>query len=176
MGRDGWQTPQVRVTLPGRYLPPGGPPGETSVNLRTFFRLSLLLPVLVLGLFEMAALWFGEGFRQALPSFVGALWANSRIGVEMGWLQYAALSLFLAWGFGRWPVPKVLLNATLGPLYYAVIMLVTLFVFANLAHDPLAEDVGIFMAILSVTYGYLYVGLVLGAYYVLKRSGLIESA
>jgi hypothetical protein len=130
----------------------------------------------VLGLFEMASARFGEAFRQALPSFIDALWINSRIGVELGWLQYAALSLFLAWGFGRWPVPRVLLNATLGPLYYAVIMLVTLFVYANLANDPLAEDVGIFMAILSVTYGYLYVGLVLGAYYLLKRAGAIKTA
>jgi len=128
----------------------------------------------VLGLFEIASLWFGEAFQQTLPSFVAALWINSRIGVEMGWLQYAALCLFLAWGFGHWPLPKVLLNGTLGPLYYAVLMLVTLFVYGNLAHDPLAEDVGIFTAILSVTYGYLYVGLVLGAYYLLKQAGVVK--
>jgi hypothetical protein len=145
------------------------------VNLRTFFRLSLLLPILVLGLFEMASAWFGEAFRQTLPSFIDALWVNARIGVEMGWLQYTALSLFLAWGFGRWPLPGVLLHGTLGPLYYAVIMLVTLFAYAHLANDPLAEDIGIFMAILSVTYGYLYVGVILGAYYLLKQAGALRS-
>ena len=70
------------------------------MNFRTFFRLSLLLPVLVLGLFEMASVWFGEAFRQGLPPFIGALWGNSRVAVELGWLQYAALCLFFAWGFG----------------------------------------------------------------------------
>jgi len=150
--------------------------GARRMNFTTFLRLSLLLPVLGVGLFELGELLFGAAFQAALPSSLAALWLNSQVGVQMGWLQYIALGLFLAWGFGHWPLPRALLNATLGPLYYAVIMLVTLFIYAQLAADPLAEDVGIFVAILSVTYGYLYVGLVLGSFHLLKRVGLIHPA
>ena len=145
------------------------------MTLQSYFRLTLLLPVLVIGALELASPGNRAALDETLPAFLSELWFHSEVAIQMGWLQYLGLALYLAWGFSRWSLQRSLVNATLGPLYYALISLVTLFVYANLWGDPIAEDAGIFIAVLSLTYGYLYVGLVLAGYYVLKRFGALTS-
>jgi len=145
------------------------------MSFRTLFRLSLLLPLLFAGAFALGNARYGSAFTEGLPHSLATLWLNVSVTLDMVWPQYLAVIAFLAWGFGRWPLQNALLHGVLGPVYYAVLLLVTLFIYGELSADPLAEDIGIFAAIFSVTYGYLYVGLVLAAYYTFKQLGLVSS-
>jgi hypothetical protein len=93
----------------------------------------------------------------------------------MCWILYIGLCAFLARGFGRWPLRRSLLNGVLTPIYYGVSVLVTLFIYGNIVGDHTVEQVGVFAAIMSVTYGYVYVAAVLAIYYALKQLGAIRS-
>ena len=141
----------------------------------TFFRFALLLPVLAIGLFEFGFMLYGPEFANNLPRFVVSMWTDSKIGIRMCWILYIGLCAFLARGFGRWPLRRSLLNGVLTPIYYGVSVLVTLFIYGNIVGDHTAEQVGIFAAIMSITYGYVYVAAVLAIYYALKQLGAIRS-
>lgn len=146
-----------------------------SMNYQTFFRVSLLLPVLAIGLFEFGLMLYGQEFSNSLPAIVTSMMVDSKIGIEMGWIQYLALCAFLAWGFGRWSLQQSLLNGVLGPIYYGILMLISLFIYANIVGDHTAEQVGIFAAVLSISYGYVYVAAILVSYYALKQFGAIRT-
>lgn len=144
------------------------------MDYRTYFRLSLLLPFLAIGAIELGFVIYGEGFTDSLPLFVASLWVESKAGMQIGWIEYGVLGAFLAWGLGEWPLRRSLLNGTLAPIYYAVLVLVSLFVYGSLAGDPTAKDAGVFVAVFTVTYGYMYVAVVLAGYFVLRELGAVR--
>lgn len=145
------------------------------MDYRNFFRAALFLPVLGIGLLELGAMLSGPEFTKNLPLFVSSMWMETKIGIQMGWLQYLALSGFLAWRLASWSLQQSLLNGVLAPLYYGIIMLVSLFIYGSLVGDSMAEQVGVFVAIMSLSYGYVYVAAVLASYYVLKHLGVIRT-
>ena len=148
---------------------------QKTMNYQTFFRVSLLFPVLAIGLFELSLALFGKELSEGLPMIVTAVLVDSKIGLEMGWLQYMALCAFLAWGFGRWSLHQSILHGVLAPVYYGILVLISLFLYGNIAGDPIAEQVGIFLALISITYGYVYVAAVLAGYYALKHWGVMKT-
>jgi len=139
------------------------------MNFRTHARLALLLPALLFGSLLLLSLLPGDLPARLLPSSLAAGWSQYRFAVEMGGIQYLALALLLGWRVGAWSARDAMLHFTLAPVYYAVLVLVSLFLYGQLAGDPIAEDVGIFIALLSVTYGYVYVAVLLGGFYLLNR-------
>jgi len=144
------------------------------MNYRLFFRLSLLLPILVIGLFELGFWLFGPDFTKSIPKFFVGLWINTKTGLEIGIIQYIGLIAALAWGIGKWSLAAIKINAALTPLYYAAIMFVSLFIYGHIIKDPSTTEVGMFAAVFSIVYGYMYVLLVFLSYFVLRKSGVLR--
>jgi hypothetical protein len=144
------------------------------MTYKTFFRCCLLLPIVTIGIFELGFYIWGPAFTKSLPEVIVAMWINLKQGFDFGIIQYLILIAFLAWGIGKWTLRVIKINTLLTPIYYALIMFVSFFIYGLIINDSTASQVGIFAILFSLIYGYFYVCIVFISYFLMKRVGVIK--
>ena len=144
------------------------------MNYQTFFLVSLFLPAIVFGLFELGFAISGAAFTKSLPEFLVSFWLNTKLAIPFASIQYIALAGLMFRGIGRWSLRSTKIHAALLPVYYAVVLLLTLFVYGEVKSDSSVMQVAMISAFAAIIYGYVYVLFVFATYFGGRKSGAIQ--
>ena len=144
------------------------------MSARTFYRLSLWIPLAV----PAAVVTAVHGFGMRAPEGPVATFVQVMlISAVYGGLPYALLALWGTWWIDRRSEPEIRRRALLAPLW----MIAAWIPFATLPSvlsGKLEMFVGLVAlgAVYALGLGYLYVGLILGLRALFGRAGLISPA